>query len=201
MTNSKRCLKSIGKEPTKTRACICVSVALKGQGFELSHDKSKTKTWLSGFQAPLGGLQITRMPTIFAMGYIFINIFFYVSSVLCVQLHNFNFLTISVLPVKSKCPESKKKKNIKEMKRKDKNTKKERNESLVLLAKREKSKRQSAFDRRQKDQTNTQHQTHKSGFESNVSRTHLGHISPQNQSRIFYIKQMKPIIKISSHCF
>ncbi len=45
------------------------------------------------------------------------------------------------------------------MKRKDKNTKKERNESLVLLAKTEKSKCQSAFDRRQKDQTNTQHQT------------------------------------------
>ncbi len=123
----------------------------------------------------------------------------YVSSVLCVQLHNLNFLTISVLPVKSKCPESKE--NIKEMKRKDKNTKKERNESLVLLAKTEKSKCQSAFDRRQKDQTNTQHQTHKSGFESNMSRTHLGHISPQNQTRIFYIKQMKPIIKISSHCF
>lgn len=86
--------------------------------------------------------------------------FLNVSSVLCVQLHNLNFLTISVLPVNTKCPESKE--NIKEMKRKDKNTKKERNESLVLLAKTEKSKCQSDlsdFDRRQKDQTNTQHQT------------------------------------------
>ncbi len=56
------------------------------------------------------------------------------------------------------CPTPKN--NIKEMKRKDKNTKKERNESLVRLAKTEKSKCQSDFDRRQKDQTSTQHQTY-----------------------------------------
>ncbi len=154
MTNPKRCLKSIGKEPTKPEHVFWVSVVLKGQGFELSHDKSKTKPWLSGFQAPLGGLQVTRMPTVFKMGYIFFKCFL---CPLCPtpqsQLPD-NFCT----PCELEMP----KENIKEMKRKDKNTKKERNESLVLLAKTEKSKCQSDlsdFDRRQKDQANTQHQT------------------------------------------
>lgn len=138
------------------------------------------------------GLQVTRMPTVFKLG----NIFFNVSSVLCVQLHNLNFLTISVLPVNSKCPESKE--NIKEMKRKDKNTKKERNESLVLLAKTEKSKCQSDssdFDRRQKDQTNTQHLTDSQGL-NQICQEHIWvTFHPKTKRARIFCK------KILSNCF